>query len=193
MLAGGGASAQEVADRRTTNFWSVAKAWAGRARDETHAAQIERGLRRHALVPFLYADLAPRAVRNYRKLRKLGVTIRKTPDIIIATFCIEHRHALCTTTGISRRWGNISASCLREEALGQSQDNAAQVFSGQKVDDARCRNGFGQFPGTTMLSADGRDVVEALEARSLAGQYGFDAPEALGKKGLWGRCFARGS
>jgi predicted nucleic acid-binding protein len=27
-------------------------------------------------------------------MRELGITIRKTADIIIATFCIEHRHAL---------------------------------------------------------------------------------------------------
>jgi predicted nucleic acid-binding protein len=63
------------------------------ARDEAHAARIERGLRRYALVPLLDADLAPRAARNYRKLRELGVTIRKTADII-GTFCIERRHSL---------------------------------------------------------------------------------------------------
>ncbi|HEY5048822.1 MAG TPA: PIN domain nuclease [Rhizomicrobium sp.] len=64
------------------------------ARDESHAASIERGLRRYALVPLLNADLAPRAARNYRKLRELGITVRKTADIIIGTFCIEHRHSL---------------------------------------------------------------------------------------------------
>jgi predicted nucleic acid-binding protein len=64
------------------------------ARDESHAAQIERRLRQYALVPLLGADLAPRAARNYRKLRELGITIRKTANIIIGTFCIEHRHAL---------------------------------------------------------------------------------------------------
>jgi hypothetical protein len=64
------------------------------ARDEAHAARIERGLRRFDVVPLLDADLAPRAARNYRKLRDLGVTIRKTADIIIGTFCIEHRCSL---------------------------------------------------------------------------------------------------
>ncbi|HLH11524.1 MAG TPA: PIN domain nuclease [Methylovirgula sp.] len=64
------------------------------ARDESHAAQIERGLRQYALVPLLGADLAPRCARNYRKLRELGITIRKTADIVIGTFCIEHHHAL---------------------------------------------------------------------------------------------------
>ena len=64
------------------------------ARDEAHAARIERGLRRYALVPLLDADLAPRAARNYRKLRERGITNRKTADIIIGTFCIKHRHSL---------------------------------------------------------------------------------------------------
>ncbi len=64
------------------------------ARDESHAARIERGLRQYILVPLLDADLAPRAARNYRRLRELGITVRKTSNIIIGTFCIEHRHRL---------------------------------------------------------------------------------------------------
>jgi predicted nucleic acid-binding protein len=59
------------------------------ARDELHAARIERGLRRFEVAPLLDADLAPRAARNYRRLRDMGITIRKTNDIIIGTFCIE--------------------------------------------------------------------------------------------------------
>ena len=61
------------------------------ARNESHAARIERALRQYALVPLLDVDLASRAARNYRKLRELGITIRKTADIIIGTFCIERR------------------------------------------------------------------------------------------------------
>ncbi len=64
------------------------------ARDGAHAARIERGLRQYLLVPLLTADLASLAARNYRKLRELGITVRKTADLIIGTFCIEHRHAL---------------------------------------------------------------------------------------------------
>jgi predicted nucleic acid-binding protein len=64
------------------------------SRDESRAAQIELSLRRYPVVPLLDVDLAPRAARNYRRLRELGVTIRKTADIIIGTFCIEHRHWL---------------------------------------------------------------------------------------------------
>ncbi|HEY1453580.1 MAG TPA: PIN domain nuclease [Roseiarcus sp.] len=64
------------------------------ARDEAHAARIERGLRQYEIVPLLGPDLAPRVARNYRTLRDLGVTIRKTADLIIGTFCIEHHHRL---------------------------------------------------------------------------------------------------
>ena len=61
------------------------------ARDELHAARIERSLRRFEVVPLLDSGLAPRAARNYRKLRDMGITIRKTADIVIGTFCIERR------------------------------------------------------------------------------------------------------
>lgn len=64
------------------------------ARDEAQASRIERALRTYTVVPLLSVDLAPRAARNYRRLRELGLTVRKTADIIIGTFCIEHGHAL---------------------------------------------------------------------------------------------------
>jgi predicted nucleic acid-binding protein len=64
------------------------------ARDEAHATRIERALRQYVIVPLLGADLASKAARNYRRLRDLGITVRKTADIVIGTFCIEHRHAL---------------------------------------------------------------------------------------------------
>jgi predicted nucleic acid-binding protein len=59
------------------------------ARDELHAARIERGLRRFEVVPLLDADLAPRAARNTRRLRDMGITIRKANNIVIGAFCIE--------------------------------------------------------------------------------------------------------
>lgn len=64
------------------------------ARDETAAGRIERALREYIVVPLLSPDLAVLAAKNYRKLRSLGITIRKTADLIIGTFCIEHRHTL---------------------------------------------------------------------------------------------------
>lgn len=36
----------------------------------------------------------PGAAARYRALRALGVTIAKTADLIIASFCIAHGHSL---------------------------------------------------------------------------------------------------
>ena len=38
----------------------------------------------------LGTTMAVKCADNFRKLRKQGVTIRKTADVIIASFCIEH-------------------------------------------------------------------------------------------------------
>lgn len=64
------------------------------ARDEAHAAQIEATLRAFKLEPMLNDALAVDAARNFRRLRALGVTPRKTTDLIIATFCIARGYAL---------------------------------------------------------------------------------------------------
>ncbi len=64
------------------------------ARDEAHAARIERALRLFPIVPMLDADLAIEAARNYRLLRSRGITIRKTIDMVIGTFCLRFGHAL---------------------------------------------------------------------------------------------------
>ena len=64
------------------------------ARDDVSAARIEQLMRLFPVVDLLGVDLAPRAARNYRRLRELGVTVRKTIDVIIGTYCIEHAHAL---------------------------------------------------------------------------------------------------
>ena len=64
------------------------------ARDDEHAFRIERALRQFPLVPLLSGDLAPLAAAHDRTLRRLGLTIRKTADLIIGTYCIERRHAL---------------------------------------------------------------------------------------------------
>lgn len=39
-------------------------------------------------------EIAIQAARNFRALRKLGVTVRKTIDTVIATFCIESGYEL---------------------------------------------------------------------------------------------------
>lgn len=64
------------------------------ARDERHAFAIESRLRHFSLASMLDPAIARAGARNYRRLRGQGVTVRKTTDLIIATFCIEHGHAL---------------------------------------------------------------------------------------------------
>ncbi len=64
------------------------------ARDEAHAARIERGLRRFPVVPMLGDAIAVQAARNYRLLRARGITVRKTKDTIIGAFCIAGGHFL---------------------------------------------------------------------------------------------------
>jgi len=39
-------------------------------------------------------ELALAAARNYRRMRRLGVTPRSATDILIATFCVEEGHEL---------------------------------------------------------------------------------------------------
>ena len=55
--------------------------------DYQKAKQIMESLEYH---DFVGKDIALRAARNYRKLRNSETTVRKTIDVIIATFCIEN-------------------------------------------------------------------------------------------------------
>jgi predicted nucleic acid-binding protein len=63
-------------------------------RTEAQARLVERSLRRFEAVGLLDPELAVRAAANYRFLRRQGVTIRKTIDLVIGTFCLERGHAL---------------------------------------------------------------------------------------------------
>ena len=58
------------------------------ARDDLHAARIEGELRRFSIVAMVTPDLAITAARNDRLLRQRGVTVRRTIDMLIATFCL---------------------------------------------------------------------------------------------------------
>jgi predicted nucleic acid-binding protein len=52
--------------------------------------------------------------RNFRSLRKRGITVRKTIDLLIGTWCIENRKALlheklsCIMTSTFDRWPGVS-------------------------------------------------------------------------------------
>ena len=70
-------------------------------------AEVLQGFRDHrqmararrALLTLPYADIVGQEValasaQNYRLLRAKGVTVRKTIDVMIATFCIRRGHLL---------------------------------------------------------------------------------------------------
>ncbi len=64
------------------------------ARSDAHAAQVEQAMRTFTIMPMLNADMAVAGSRHYRALRGRGITVRKTIDLIIGTFCIENRYRL---------------------------------------------------------------------------------------------------
>ena len=47
-----------------------------------------------AFMDILGKDIAIKSADNYRSLRKKGITVRKTIDVIIGTFCIETESSL---------------------------------------------------------------------------------------------------
>jgi predicted nucleic acid-binding protein len=62
--------------------------------NERAARQVESLLRRFEIVPMAGDAIAIAAARNFRSLRKRGITIRKTIDLLIATWCSESRRSL---------------------------------------------------------------------------------------------------
>jgi predicted nucleic acid-binding protein len=67
--------------------------------DERAARQVEALLRRFAIVPMAGDAIAVAAARNFRYLRRRGITIRKTIDMLIGTWCIENRGSLLHNDG----------------------------------------------------------------------------------------------
>ncbi|MDR2897313.1 MAG: PIN domain nuclease [Spirochaetaceae bacterium] len=60
-------------------------------RDHDQAQAIMESLEYY---DFLGKEMALRAAQNFRLLRKKGITIRKTIDVFIASFCIKYRFPL---------------------------------------------------------------------------------------------------
>lgn len=67
--------------------------------DETRAREVESILRRFAIVTMVGDPIAVTAARNFRRLRSAGITVRKTIDLLIGTWCIENRMALLHNDG----------------------------------------------------------------------------------------------
>ena len=63
-------------------------------RSDAEARLVEEALREFEVVPLVDPELAVKAAANYRFLRSLGFTVRRTIDLLVATFCIERGHSL---------------------------------------------------------------------------------------------------
>ena len=63
-------------------------------RNEREAELISSELRRFEIFELHDRGLAVDAARNYRYLRNARHTVRKTVDLLIATYCIRHQHSL---------------------------------------------------------------------------------------------------
>ena len=59
-------------------------------RNDKDYSTARRLLTELAIFELLGTKMALKSADNYRKLRKKGVTVRKTADVIIASFCLEH-------------------------------------------------------------------------------------------------------
>jgi len=61
---------------------------------ERAARDVEALLRRFVVVSMVGEAIAVAAARNFRSLRARGITVRKTIDLLIGTWCIENRTPL---------------------------------------------------------------------------------------------------
>ncbi len=60
------------------------------AKSDKSALEIDSIISRLTVVNMVGESIARKAAANYRSLRTNGITIRKTIDVIIATYCIEN-------------------------------------------------------------------------------------------------------
>lgn len=63
-------------------------------RSEREALIQEERFRRYGITPMLDPKIAVLAATNFRRLRSLGVTIRSSVDLVVATYCLAHGHQL---------------------------------------------------------------------------------------------------
>ena len=63
-------------------------------RDEKAVSNVNLELQKFDVFPLGGVELAVSSAENYRLLRRKGITIRKTIDCLIATFCIRRGYSL---------------------------------------------------------------------------------------------------
>jgi hypothetical protein len=64
------------------------------ARSDAIARRLEIKLAQFDQASMLNPEFAARAADHYRHLRSQGITIRNSADLVVATYCIAHRHDL---------------------------------------------------------------------------------------------------
>jgi predicted nucleic acid-binding protein len=81
---------------------------------ENEAREVESLLRRFHIEAMAGETIAVAAARNFRNLRKQGVTVRKTIDLLIGTWCIENHQPLLHNDGdfrpMARHLGLVEVS-----------------------------------------------------------------------------------
>ena len=63
-------------------------------RNDSEFEKARRALSKYIQVEMVNPELALQSARNYRLLRRKGLTVRKTIDSLIATYSIENEHEL---------------------------------------------------------------------------------------------------
>lgn len=63
-------------------------------RNDSDFEKARRTLGKFMQASMVNPTLAVQSARNYRFLREKGITVRKTMDALIATFCMENDHQL---------------------------------------------------------------------------------------------------
>jgi len=63
-------------------------------REDADFEKARRALGKYMQVEMVDPELALQSARNYRLLRRKGITVRKTIDSLIATYCMENEHKL---------------------------------------------------------------------------------------------------
>lgn len=59
--------------------------------DEQDVAPVETAFAAYRVVPLVGELIARQSAKYYRRLRRQGITVRKTIDCLIAAWCIQHR------------------------------------------------------------------------------------------------------
>jgi predicted nucleic acid-binding protein len=83
-------------------------------RSDAEARIVEEALREFEVVPLVDAELAVKAAANYRFLRSLGFTVRRTIDLLIALSASSAAIRCCTAIGILHRC-SVFWACRRSD------------------------------------------------------------------------------